>query len=59
MGLWELIVIFILGLIFLGPSQLVQVAKVLGKALRFIQHMTTSAKTSLDKIFEEGSNDST
>lgn len=47
--MWELCLILLVGLIVLGPRQLAEVAKVLGKVYRDIQNMSWDFRRSIDQ----------
>jgi len=53
-GFWELVVLFVIGLIILGPERLPQVAiKVgnwAGQARRMVRHLTSQVRSELDDI---------
>ncbi|MCA1962064.1 MAG: twin-arginine translocase TatA/TatE family subunit [Desulfomonile sp.] len=46
---WELLVILLIGLIVLGPRQLAEVAKAVGKVYRDIQNMSWDFRRSIDQ----------
>lgn len=47
--MWELCLILLVGLIVLGPRQLAEVAKALGKVYREIQNMSWDFRRSIDQ----------
>ena len=47
-GLPELIVIFVLALIVLGPEQLPQLARVLGRGMRELRRISQDIKDEID-----------
>lgn len=46
--MWEMGLIILVGLIFLGPRQLTETARVVGKLFREIQRMAVDVKDSID-----------
>lgn len=47
-SMWEMGLIILVGLIFLGPRQLTETARVVGKLFREIQRMAVDVKDSID-----------
>lgn len=47
-SMWEMALIILVGLIFLGPRQLTETARVVGKLFRDIQRMAVDVKDSID-----------
>ncbi len=52
-GTQELIVIFLVALIFLGPKKIPEIAKSLGKALREFRNASSDLKEEIEKEIEE------
>ena len=46
--MWEIVLILVVALIFLGPRQLTETARVLGKLYREIQKMAFDVRNSID-----------
>ncbi len=46
--MWEIVLILVVALIFLGPRQLTETARVLGKMYREIQKMAFDVRNSID-----------
>jgi Sec-independent protein translocase protein TatA len=46
--MWEIVLILVVALIFLGPRQLTETARVLGKIYREIQKMAFDVRNSID-----------
>ncbi len=46
--MWEIVLILVVALIFLGPRQLTETARVLGKLYREIQKMAYDVRNSID-----------
>jgi Sec-independent protein translocase protein TatA len=46
--MWEIVLILVVALIFLGPRQLTETARVLGKIYREIQKMAYDVRNSID-----------
>ena len=47
-SMWEIVLILVVALIFLGPRQLTETARVLGKIYREIQKMAFDVRNSID-----------
>ncbi len=47
-SMWELILILVVALIALGPRQMAETAKVLGKLYRDLQRMLTDVRSTID-----------
>jgi sec-independent protein translocase protein TatB len=47
-SMWEIVLILVVALIFLGPRQLTETARVLGKVYREIQKMAFDVRNSID-----------
>ncbi|MGD9817214.1 MAG: twin-arginine translocase TatA/TatE family subunit [Desulfomonilaceae bacterium] len=47
-SMWEMALIILVGLIFLGPRQLTETARVVGRLFREIQRMAIDVKDSID-----------
>ena len=47
-SMWEMALIILVGLIFLGPRQLTETARAVGKLFREIQRMAVDVKDSID-----------
>ncbi len=50
--MWEIVLILVVALILLGPKQLTETARVLGKVYREIQKMAFDVRNSIDFDFE-------
>lgn len=46
--MWEVLLILVVALIFLGPKQLAETAKVMGKLYKELQKMTWDIRNSID-----------
>jgi Sec-independent protein translocase protein TatA len=47
-SMWELILILVVALIVLGPRQMTETAKIIGKLYRDLLHMTSDLRNSID-----------
>jgi sec-independent protein translocase protein TatB len=52
-GFWELFIIVIVGLLLVGPKQLPDIARTVGKALRKLRRTGDELRDSARKIVEE------
>ena len=52
-GIWEIVLVFIVIILILGPHRLPEIAKTLGRAFRFIKSASSDLSTSITKEIEE------
>src|SRR5438874_11286385 len=52
-GFWELFLIVVVGLLFVGPKQLPEVAKTVSKAIRKLRRTTDELRDSARQVVEE------
>ena len=57
MGFWEVVLILLLAFIFVGPQKLPEVARELGKGIRWLKKNYTDFKVSIAKEIDEVSAD--
>lgn len=55
-GIWEIVLIFVVIIIVLGPHRLPEIARTLGKWLRAIRKAGSDFTYSIDKELEESKN---
>jgi sec-independent protein translocase protein TatB len=55
LGFWELMIILIVALIFLGPAKLPEAAKALGKGIRELRRHTRDFEKTIEQDEELGS----
>jgi Tat protein translocase TatB subunit len=52
-GIWEIVIIFVVILIILGPHRLPEIARSLGRAFRAIKKASADLSTNITKELEE------